>query len=69
MTRVYRWDGKEIFINPANVMFAEYMADQTGATEVTMVDGKTYRLSGASYEVLTGERGKKSQGKAGFDVL
>lgn len=72
MLRVYRFEGKEIFINPDHIMFVEFLAGggyDKDSTQVTMDDGETYRLSGPSYEVLTGETGpRKTQGKAGFDV-
>jgi hypothetical protein len=73
MTRVYRWDGKEIFINPDNILFVEFMAGggyDKDYTQVIMSDGETYRLSSTGYEILTGQNGRKNTpGKAGFDVL
>ncbi len=73
MLRVFRWDGKETFINPDNVLFVEFMTGggyDKDSTQVTMTDGETYRLSGTSYDILTGHVAPtRGQGKAGFDVV
>lgn len=68
MVRVFRWDGKECFINPDNIMFME-MVDQYA--KVIMADGDSISLSGTSYEILSGHQGhpNKGPGTAGFNVL
>lgn len=68
MLRVFRWDGKEMFINPDLVALVELTHDLS-QTEVTLINGKTVSLSLPSYEALTGVPTKKAgPGKAGFDV-
>lgn len=72
MVRVYRWDGKETFINPDQVLFVEMMSGggyDKDYTQVIMSDGETYRLSAICYDILTGVTTKRGPGKAGFDVL
>lgn len=72
MLRVFRWDGKETFINTDNVLFVEFMSGgghDKDSTQVTMVDGETYRLSGTSYDILTGHaEPSRGQGRAGFGL-
>ena len=69
MLRVWRWDGKEIFINADLIGTVELSADDT-QTNVIMINGGTLSLSKASYDVITGVITKKTgPGKAGFDVL
>lgn len=72
MTRVFRWDGKEVFINHDHISLIELREGfgEKDTTEVTMINGKVHSLSAPSYEILTGQSVKKSNpGKAGFDVL
>jgi uncharacterized protein YlzI (FlbEa/FlbD family) len=72
MVRVFRFDGKELFINPDNVMFVEFRPGYgaSDTTDVTMTDGKVHSLSATSYDILTGHIIKTGgPGKAGFDVL
>jgi hypothetical protein len=68
MVRVYRWDGKEMFINPDNIMHMEMMDKYTS---VQMLSGPTLSLSAPSYEILSGHQGhpKKGPGTAGFSIL
>ena len=67
MIRVFRWDGKEVFINPDLVMFVE--KSETG-TDAYMVDGEKYKLSLTSYEILTEHtETQRKPGKAGFEPL
>lgn len=68
MVRVWRWDGKEIFINPDLIGTVELSSDDT-QTNVVMINGGTLSLSKASYDVITGVITKKGPGKAGFDVV
>ena len=66
MVRVYRWDGKEMFINPSNVQYVEINDNYTVAT---MLSGPSLSLSLISYEILTESKPpSKGPGKAGFDV-
>lgn len=72
MVRVFRWDGKELFINPDHVSLVELREGfgEKDTTEVTLINGKTHSLSAPSYDILTGHTGtKKGPGRAGFDVL
>ncbi len=73
MLRVFLWDGKEVFINADTVLFVEFMSGggyDRDFTQVTMTDGKNYRLSGTSYDILTGHSSPtRGQGRAGFDVI
>lgn len=67
MVRVFRWDGKEVFINPDAIMLMERSEKYT---DVTLVDGDKVSLSETSYDILSGHTGKKTgPGKAGFDVI
>jgi DNA-binding LytR/AlgR family response regulator len=66
MVRVFRWDGKEIFINPDNILFLE---EKEKYSEVIMTDGKAYSLSTPSFQILSGMVPKRGPGKAGFDVI
>jgi len=66
MLRVFRYDGKEMFINPDNILFVELMDKYTS---VTMVDGKSHSFSETSYEILTGRNTQRGPGRAGFDVI
>lgn len=68
MIRVFRFDGKEIFINPDNVMFVELREGFGGpdTTDVTMIDGKTHSFSATTYEILSGA--VKKAAKPGFDT-
>lgn len=66
MVRIFRWDGKEAFINPDNILFLE---EKEKYCEVIMTDGKAYSLSSTSFEILSGMTPKRGPGKAGFDVI
>lgn len=73
MVKTYSTDGKEIFINPDSIIFIEFMCGggyNKDYTQVTVSDGKTYRLSSTAYEALTGATlNKKGPGKPRFEVL
>lgn len=66
MVRVFRWDGKELFINPDNIMHMEMMDKYAS---VQMVSGPTLSLSSTSYDILSGHQRHPNNGpgKAGFD--
>lgn len=72
MVRVFRFDGKELFINPDHIMLIELRTGYGGpdSTDVTMTDGKSHSLSATSYDILTGYTSNKNgPGKTGFDVI
>lgn len=65
MVRVFRWDGKELFINPNNIMFIEKLDNQIS---VTLVNGDPIYLSETSYDILSEHQSPK-QNKPGFGIV
>lgn len=68
MIRVYMWDGRELYINPSNIVTMEMMKTDT---QVSLITGKVLFLSVSSYDILSGQvsPSNKGPGKAGFDIL